>query len=144
MTIQSIVFKRDGKLMAYGDCPNTRYKCDGAIYYVGSGLLKDYTCTACSRSFAYDELNIREANDTETSAYNSEVEYKKAVDSDKTKANQIITWWGFEMPREFGVNESPGGYLNYEVYLSLVKKIFPDEQPLSKTDFGERVWRIWR
>ena len=130
--------------MAWGDCPNKMYKCDGAIYEVGSGMPKDYACTACSRNFAYDELNIREATETESRAYNSENEYQKAVDSDKTKANQIITWWGFEMPREFGVNESPGGYLNYEVYLSLVKKIFPDEQPLSKEDFGELVWRIWR
>ena len=142
--IMQMVFQRDGKLVAYGDCPNPQYECDGVIYRLGGETKKNYTCTACSRKFAFDELNLREADDTEKRSYNREVKYKEAIDSDKTKASRIISWWGFGMPKEFGTNESPGGYLNYDVYLSLVKRIFPDEQPLSKSDFDELVWRIWR
>ena len=144
MMITAMCFKKDGKLMSYGDCPNPRYACDGYVYQIGGGALKDYRCNACHTLFSRDELNIREANDLEKRSYNMELEYRKNVEADKTKASQIISWWGFEMPNEFPVNHSPGGYLSYELYLSLVKKLFPDEQPLSESDFGELVWRIWR
>ena len=144
MIISAMCFEKDGKLMSYGDCPNPLYDCEGYVYQIDGEGPKDYRCTACQKLFSRNELNIREADDLEKRSYDAELEYKKNVKEDKTKAAQIISWWGFEMPNEFSVNHSPGGYLSYELYLSLVKKLFPDEQPLSESDFNELVWRIWR
>ena len=151
MSIFTSVFEEDGILMAWGDCPyqyEDGERCEGDILEVCQDMGYHWKCSATiSHGFFYserDRLNIREANKMEVEAYQREKEYRDNIQSDTSQARQLISWWGFEMPTDFTTNHGPGEYMPYEVYLSLVKRIFPKETPLSKSDFDELVWRIWR
>ena len=142
LNIRSITFEDDGILYAYGECP--REHCEGMVYEVGADEVP-YACTGFSRhNLKRDELSIVEANDNEIRAHVFENSYRKAVENDKM-ASSLIGWWGFEIPKEFrSDNNTPGGYMHYEVYKSLMKIVCPDKVPMPVSIFEELVWRIWR
>ncbi len=142
LNIRSITFEEDGTLYAYGDCP--RETCEGMVYEVGCDYVP-YACTGTQRhTLSRNELNIVEADDTQIRSHIFENTYNKVVGNDKI-ASSLIAWWGFEIPKEFrSGNNTPGGYLHYEVYKSLMKIVCPDKVLMPERVFDELVWRMWR